>query len=44
VFVIFRTGFREDGQRFRLTVTVYPADRNRFVVNVGDVPASSSAA
>jgi GntR family transcriptional regulator len=43
VFVIFRTGFDEEGQRFRLTITVYPADRNRFVVNVGDVPASGSA-
>jgi hypothetical protein len=22
----------------RLTVTVYPTDRNRFVLNVGEVP------
>lgn len=38
VFVIFRFGFAQGGQRFRLTVTVYPADRNRFLVNVGEVP------
>lgn len=38
VFVIFRVGFTEGAQRFRLTVTVYPADRNRFLVNVGEVP------
>lgn len=39
VFVIFRVGFSEGGDRFRLTITVYPADRNRFLVNVGEVPA-----
>src|SRR5262249_33219387 len=39
VFEIFRTGFDQNGGRFRLTVTVYPADRNRFVVIVGDVPS-----
>lgn len=38
VFEIFRTGFARDGTRIRLTVTVYPADRNRFRVNVGKVP------
>lgn len=38
VFVIFRVGFDETGTRIRLTLTVYPADRNRFVVNVGNVP------
>ena len=39
VFEIFRVGFGTDGGRIRLTVTVYPADRNRFLVNVGQVPA-----
>jgi GntR family transcriptional regulator len=34
-----RTAFDEDGQPVRLTVSVYPADRNQFAVNVGDVPA-----
>jgi GntR family transcriptional regulator len=44
VFVIFRVGFRENGDRFRLTVTVYPSDRNRFILNVGDVPATAATA
>ena len=39
VYVIFRVGFEESGERFRLTISVYPADRNRFVVNVGPVPS-----
>lgn len=38
VFEIHRLGFDENGDRIRLTVTVYPADRNRFRVNVGQVP------
>ncbi len=38
VFEIYRVGFDEIGARVRLTVTVYPADRNRLVVNVGDTP------
>jgi GntR family transcriptional regulator len=38
VFEIHRVGFDEDGNRIQLTITVYPADRNRFRVNVGEVP------
>lgn len=38
VFEVFRVGFDEAGERIRLTVTVYPTDRNRFVINVGDTP------
>ena len=38
VFSIFRVGFGQDGYRFRLTITTYRVDRNRFVINVGDVP------
>jgi GntR family transcriptional regulator len=38
VFEIFRVGFLKSGDRLRLTITVYPADRNRFLVNVGEVP------
>ena len=34
-----RTAFDEQGTPVRLTVSVYPADRNQFAVNVGDVPA-----
>jgi GntR family transcriptional regulator len=38
VFEIYRVAFDQNGGRFRLTITVYPADRNRFVINVGKVP------
>jgi GntR family transcriptional regulator len=38
VFEIFRTGFDRTGTPMRVTVTVYPADRNQLLVNVGDVP------
>jgi len=37
---IYRVGFDQDHNRVRLTITVYRADRNRFVINVGDVPMS----
>jgi GntR family transcriptional regulator len=33
-----RTGYDEDSKPFRLTVTVYPADRNKFELEVGRVP------
>jgi GntR family transcriptional regulator len=36
VFEIFRTAFDQNNEPMRLTVTVYPADRNQFIVNVGD--------
>jgi GntR family transcriptional regulator len=38
VYEIFRTAFDGTGQPFRLTITVYPADRNQFIMNVGRVP------
>ena len=38
VFEIFRVGFDKDANRIRLTVTVYPCDRNRLRVDVGLVP------
>jgi GntR family transcriptional regulator len=40
VFEIFRTAFDQTGTPMRLTVTVFPTDRNQFIVNVGDVPNS----
>jgi len=43
VFEIHRLGFDENGDRIRLTITVYPADRNRFRVNVGKVPPRPAA-
>ena len=33
-----RTAYDDHGQPFRLTLSVYPADRNQFVVKVGQVP------
>jgi GntR family transcriptional regulator len=41
VFEIYRVGFDQEGRRIRLTVTVYPADRNRLRMDVGQVPARS---
>jgi GntR family transcriptional regulator len=38
VYEIFRVAFDKRGYRFRLTVTVYPSDRNRLRVDVGQVP------
>jgi GntR family transcriptional regulator len=38
VFEILRTAFDQTGTAMRLTITVYPTDRNQFIVNVGDVP------
>jgi GntR family transcriptional regulator len=38
VFEVFRTGFDQTGTPLRVTVTVWPSDRNQFIVNVGDVP------
>ena len=35
VFEIFRTAFDQTGTPLRVTVTVCPADRNQFIVNVG---------
>jgi GntR family transcriptional regulator len=34
-----RTGYDKAGTAFVLTVSVYPADRNEFVIDVGHVPA-----
>lgn len=36
VFEIFRTAFDQYGTPMRVTVTVHPADRNQFIVDVGD--------
>ena len=38
VYEIRRTAFDQSGHPCRLTVSVYPADRNQFTVNVGEVP------
>jgi len=39
VFEIFRTAFDQAAAPMRLTVTIFPADRNQFIVNVGNVPS-----
>jgi GntR family transcriptional regulator len=36
VFEIFRTAFDQHKTPMRVTVTVFPADRNQFIVNIGD--------
>ena len=40
MFEVFRTAFDGNGTPMRLSITVFPADRNEFIVNVGDVPES----
>jgi GntR family transcriptional regulator len=41
VVQIQRVAFDQDGNPIRLTVTIYRADRNRFVINDGNVPRSA---
>jgi GntR family transcriptional regulator len=43
VFEIHRVGFDQNGNRIQLTITIYPADRNRFRVNMGNVPPRLAA-
>jgi GntR family transcriptional regulator len=38
VFEIFRTAFDQNGDPMRVTVTIFPTDRNQFIVDVGDIP------
>jgi GntR family transcriptional regulator len=40
MYEIFRTAFDGNGTPMRLTITVFPADRNQFIINIGDVPDS----
>jgi GntR family transcriptional regulator len=44
IFEIFRTGYDEQGCPLRLTVTVYPVDRNMFTLTVGQVPPAAALA
>jgi GntR family transcriptional regulator len=41
VFENFRTAFDQHQKPMRVTVTVFPTDRNQFIVNVGEVPDPS---
>jgi GntR family transcriptional regulator len=38
IYEITRTAYDGNGNPMRVTVTVYPADRNQFVANIGMVP------
>jgi GntR family transcriptional regulator len=38
VFVLYRTAFDQEQRPLRVTVTVFPADRNQFIIDVGQVP------
>jgi len=38
VFEVLETAFDQTGTPMRVTVTIFPTDRNQFIVNVGDVP------
>lgn len=38
VFELLRVAFDGAGTPMRVTVTIFPTDRNQFIVNVGDVP------
>lgn len=42
VFETFRTAYQDSGAPLRLTVTVYPTDRNQFVMIVGNIPQESA--
>lgn len=38
VIETYRTAYDRTGHPFRVTVSVFPADRNNFIINAGDVP------
>jgi len=38
VYEVFRTAFDQTGTPMRLTITIFPTDRNQFIVNDGQVP------
>lgn len=47
VVVLLRTGFAQHAEGpipFRLTESVFPSDRNQFVINAGDVPPQPGSA
>ena len=39
VFEIFRTAFDQNGKPMRVTVTIFPVDRQQFIIDVGKIPA-----
>jgi GntR family transcriptional regulator len=43
VFETRRTGYDQNGKPIRFTVTVYPADRNQFEMETGEVPPAPTS-
>jgi GntR family transcriptional regulator len=43
IYEVFRTAFDQNQTPMRLTVTVYPSDRNQFIFNTGTVPPPHNA-
>jgi DNA-binding GntR family transcriptional regulator len=43
MYEIFTTAFDGNGAPMRLTITMYPTDRNQFIIDVGNVPESFSS-
>jgi DNA-binding GntR family transcriptional regulator len=43
VVEIYRVAFDQKARQFRLTITAYRADRNRFLIKVGEVPDSEDS-
>jgi len=43
MYEVFRTAFDGNQVPMRLTVTVYPTDRNQFIFNIGTVPPPHNA-
>jgi GntR family transcriptional regulator len=41
MFEVFRSAFDHKGTTMRITVTVFPADRNQFIINVGSPPKAT---
>ena len=42
IYEILRTAFDQAGNPVRLTVTTFPADRNQFIVSIGNVPGTTT--
>ena len=42
LFEITRVAFDQTGAAFRLAVTTYPADRNIFMIEIGDLPPAAN--
>jgi GntR family transcriptional regulator len=40
VFEVSRAAYDQTGTPIRLTVTIFPVDRNQFIVKYGQVPPS----